>query len=391
MNTLTHDTLLFNVHDLILLMAVGQYLLLAVLLQFTRRSADYSTYLLISILLVTAIQALDTLVTWSDPLRHLLLDWHPSLLFLGSFSYWLLGPLLYWYVASVLYRGFHFRPLDLLHLVPTLLVGILLIWNYYRLPTTEQINLMWDMSFMWSPLMSRLVSGWHISVIAYGCWCLVLLWRYHRELHQVYANVEQRERMWLVWIVAGFVLIAAWRLLVHVIGDALSAGISNAMGIVSNYIMFLFVNSLVFISIRYTHLFGGLNSLKGESDATAEFTPEQIQRVERLMQTERAYLEPDVTIESLAKRLSLPERTLSRILNQHFGKNFFEFINSYRVEDAKRLLTDPDYQTWTMLEVLAEAGFTSKSTFNAIFKKQVGQTPSQYRQNAMKNPTPADF
>ena len=72
--------------------------------------------------------------------------------------------------------------------------------------------------------------------------------------------------------------------------------------------------------------------------------------------------------------------TLSRILNQHFGKNFFEFINGYRVEEAKRLLRDPDQQTASMLDILAAAGFTSKSTFNSIFKKHLGQTPSQYRQ-----------
>lgn len=382
MNTLTYDALLFNLHDVVLLMAVGQYLLLAALLQFTRRSADHAHYLLISILLITALQALDTLFTWSEPLRHLLLGWHPNLMFLGSFSYWLLGPLLYWYVASVLYRSFRFSLRDLLHLVPMLTVGMLLVWNYYRLPAPVQLEQMWDMYFMWSPLMTRLVSGWHISVIAYGCWCLVLLWRYHRELHQVYANVEQRERMWLVWIVAGFVLIAAWRLLVHLIGDAISANISNAMGLASNYIMFLFVNSLVFISIRYTHLFGGLASLKKEKEGAQDFTSEQIQRVERLMETEKAYLEADITIESLAKRVSLPERTLSRILNQHFGVNFFEFINRYRVQEAKRLLSAPEYRDWTMLDILAEAGFTSKSTFNAIFKKQVGQTPSQYRRSA---------
>src|SRR5690625_7912958 len=92
------------------------------------------------------------------------------------------------------------------------------------------------------------------------------------------------------------------------------------------------------------------------------------------MNQEHAYLEPDISVESLARRASLPERTLSRILNQHFGKNFFEFINSYRVEEAKRLLSAPEFRHWTILEVLADAGFTSKSTFNAIFKKQVGKT-----------------
>lgn len=384
MTTFTHDTLLFNIHDLILVMAVGQYLLLALLLFFTRRSGEPSVYLLIGILLVTALQALDTLGTWSDPLRHLLLNWHPNILFLGSFSYWLQGPLLYGYVASVLYRQIRFRALDLVHLLPALIAGVLLVWHYYRLPAAQKMSLMWDMSFMWSPLMEALVSLWHLSMIGYGCWCLILLYRYHRQLHQVYANMEQRKRYWLVSIVVGFVLIAAWRLLVHLIGDTINLGVSNLMGIASNYLMFIFINALVFISIRYTHLFGVLTTLKNDHDSAPEFTPEQVQRVERLMNEEHAFLEPDISVETLARRASLPERTLSRILNQHFGKNFFEFINGFRVQEAKRLLSAPEYQHWSILEVLAEAGFTSKSTFNAIFKKQVGKTPSQYRQMAQE-------
>src|SRR5690625_7409753 len=95
-------------------MAAGQYLLLALLLLFTRRRGGASVYLLISMLLVTALQALDTLSTWSDPLRHLLLNWHPNIMFLGSFSYWLQGPLLYGYVGSLRYRQVRFLAVDLL-------------------------------------------------------------------------------------------------------------------------------------------------------------------------------------------------------------------------------------------------------------------------------------
>src|SRR5690625_5985968 len=111
-------------------------------------------------LLVTALQALDTLSTWSDPLRHWLLNWHPNILFLGSFSYWLLGPLLYGYVASVLYRQIRFRAIDLLHLLPAVIAGVSLVRHYDRRPAEAQLNLLWDMSFMWTPLMESLVSFW---------------------------------------------------------------------------------------------------------------------------------------------------------------------------------------------------------------------------------------
>jgi len=380
LNTLNHDSLLFNVHDLVLLMAASQYLLLAALLFGTRRKADYSGYLLIGILLVTALQAIDTLLIWSDPLRELILDWNPSLLLSGSFSYWLLGPLLYAYVVSVLYRDVRFRRYHLIHLVPAVSVTLLLLSQYHWRPREEQLELMASMDLMWTPMMSQLVTLWHLSVIAYGSYCLFLMWRYRRELQQQYANVEQRERGWLTWIILGFVVIAAWKLMVHLGAEHMPDQVANILGVASNYMTFVFVNSLVFISIRYTHLFSGLD-FRAEPGESVPFKPEQVKRVEAFMARERPHLEADVSMESLARRLSLPERTLSRILNQHFGKNFFEFINHYRVEAAKRLLDSEEYAGRSMLDILAESGFTSKSTFNAVFKKQVGQTPSQYRKS----------
>ncbi len=202
-------------------------------------------------------------------------------------------------------------------------------------------------------------------------------------LRDNYANLEARERRWLTWFVSGFVLIASWALLIHAIGHRIGEDLANILGICTNYFTFFFVNSLVFISIRYTHLFDGIDDQRNTppEPASPYFKPEQVERLQNFMAKEKPFLEPDINIELLAKRLSLPERTLSRILNQHFGKNFFEFINGDRVEEAKRLLRDPDQQSASMLDILAAAGFTSKSTFNSIFKKHLGQTPSQYRQD----------
>ncbi|WP_157497764.1 helix-turn-helix transcriptional regulator [Gilvimarinus chinensis] len=378
MKPLSHDSLLFNIHDLVLLLATAQYLLLASLLLVTRPKGEKSAYLLAAMLVVSAVQVLDTLLIWSAPLRLALLDYYPSGLFLGSFSYWLQGPLLLGYVTSVLYRSFRFRPYHLLHLVPALVAGTLLIANYYALPRTEQVALMMNLEFMWTPLMTRFVTGWHISVLAYGAASLWVLSRYRRQLLDRYANLEVRQRRWLIWIVLGFMTIALWKLSVHLIGTRLSAPVSNALGIASHYFAFLFVTSLVFISVRYTHMYSGLHD-EPSTDDQPGFKPEHVQRVADYMANERPYLSPDVSLESLAHNLSLPERTLSRILNHHYGQNFFEFINSHRIEKAKQLLTDPDKQHLTILEVLNDSGFSSKSTFNAIFKKRVGKTPSQYR------------
>lgn len=362
-------------------MAAVQYLLFAVLLESTRRRADISSHLLALILLLNSFKALDALTLWSDSVRTLILGWEPNLLFLGSFAYWLEGPLLYLYVSAVLYRDFRFRLIQLLHLLPAALVAILLLWKYYLLPESLKIELMADQTLMLNPPINYLVTLRNLSIILYGGWCLREIFRYRKLLQENYANIEDRERRWLHWFIGGFVLLAAWALTLNTISDNLSDELANMLGIGKNYLNFLFVNSLVFLGIRYTHLFDGINkeqAIPAEAGLNT-FKPEQIDRVVSFMATEKPYLDPNINMEVLAKRLSLPERTFSRILNQHFGKNFFEFINEHRVDEAKRLLADPEKQELNMLDILAEAGFSSKSTFNAIFKQYTGQTPSQYR------------
>lgn len=362
-------------------MAAGQYLLLAFLLESTRRRGDINSHLLAVILLLNAVKAIDTLLIWSDSIRVLVLGWEPDILLLGSLAYWLEGPLLYFYVSAVLYRNFHFRRVHLLHLIPVCIVGMILLHQYYLRPNTTQVEMMIQLDFLWGPLMTVITTLRNLSIIVYGGCCLWELRRYRRLLQDNYANIEERERRWLYWFTGGFVVIATWALLIHSIGENLDIELANVLGICTNYFMFFFVNSLVFVSIRYTHLFDGIDAERTRSTESniPSFKEEQVERVVQFVEQEKPYLDPDVSIEILAKRLSLPERTLSRILNQHFGKNFFEFINEYRVNEAKRLLTAAEKKSLTMLDILAESGFSSKSTFNAIFKKQVGETPSEYR------------
>jgi len=382
-NTFSSDSLLFNINDLTLVISIAQYLLLAILLESTRTRQDASSHFLALILLLNAFKSADTLLIWSDSLRHMVLDYEPGTLFLGSLAYWLEGPLLLGYVSSILYRNFRFRLRHLIHLIPACIALLVLLWQYNLQPGSVQRELMSNLGFMWTPWMDGMVALRNLSIILYGGWCLWELRRYRRLLRENYANIEERKRNWLTAFVSGFVIIAIWTLWVHSIGANIDYAVANTLGICSNYFHFFFVNTLVFFSLRYTHLFDGLNQpATNELPADAPgFKDEQITRVENFVRREKPFLDANINIESLAKRVSLPERTLSRILNQHFGKNFFEFINEYRIEEAKRLLADPDKKDVNILDILAEAGFSSKSTFNAIFKKYVGITPSQYRKN----------
>ena len=98
-----------------------------------------------------------------------------------------------------------------------------------------------------------------------------------------------------------------------------------------------------------------------------------------LMEKEKLYRNPDLTLPMLAKKLKLSANTLSQVLNGYCGQSFYNFVNTYRLEEVVSMMEDPKFDGKSVLELLYEAGFKSKSTFNPIFKKRTGKTPSEYR------------
>lgn len=111
----------------------------------------------------------------------------------------------------------------------------------------------------------------------------------------------------------------------------------------------------------------------------SEKTDEHYQKVLQLMVEEKLYRNPALNMDILADKASLSNGYLSQIINQKEGKNFYDFINTYRVEEVKIHLSDPNYAHYSILGIGLEAGFKSKSTFNSAFKKLTGQTPSAFR------------
>ncbi len=103
-------------------------------------------------------------------------------------------------------------------------------------------------------------------------------------------------------------------------------------------------------------------------------------RLSQLMAEDALYREPALTIGQIAKRSGYPEYLVSAVINRRLGGNFWDYINRHRIEAARACLADRDDDR-TILEIAYACGFTSKSTFNAAFKRQGGQTPSAYRRH----------
>jgi len=102
-------------------------------------------------------------------------------------------------------------------------------------------------------------------------------------------------------------------------------------------------------------------------------------KIDNYFEAKKPYLDPDLTLPKLAESLNVPTHHLSQVVNEMHGRNFFDFINQFRVEEVKRKIQDTNFQNYSLLGIALESGFNSKSAFNRVFKKITGFTPSEYK------------
>ncbi len=117
------------------------------------------------------------------------------------------------------------------------------------------------------------------------------------------------------------------------------------------------------------------------SDAGYEKKKEQFDRVNKFVVDQKLYLDPYLSLDSLAAISQLSSGYLSSLINQYSSKNFSDYINEFRVEHAKKLIRDDEFKDYTVVSMGLESGFNSKSTFYSAFKKFTNMTPVEFRKN----------
>lgn len=120
------------------------------------------------------------------------------------------------------------------------------------------------------------------------------------------------------------------------------------------------------------------------SSLTNEVAMLKMRQVAEAMKTHKYYLDPDLNLSKLSEQLAISSKELSQVINQQTGKNYAKYLASLRVAEAKRLLTDPDYDHWKISAIAYESGFNSISAFNSSFRREVGQTAKQFRESGRK-------
>ena len=136
-------------------------------------------------------------------------------------------------------------------------------------------------------------------------------------------------------------------------------------------------------SYEYNLVFAGLPSKKYKKSTLTDVKAEEyLQKLHRVMKVKKLYCRNDLTLQGVAKELSISHHHLSQIINQRLNQNFYEFVNRHRIEEAKKMVTDLAYSSMGISDIAYEVGFNSVTSFNSAFKKFTNMTPSQFRKRS---------
>jgi AraC-like DNA-binding protein len=148
--------------------------------------------------------------------------------------------------------------------------------------------------------------------------------------------------------------------------------------------IFFIANAIVYQGLKFPQLFHDEpeNRSKYEKNMLSEDErKEYSKKIREYVVQNKPYLNPMLSLSGFAEQLALPSYVISQVLNVSFNQNFYNFINQYRIEESKKVLSNFKSKEKTILEVLLQCGFNSKSVFNSAFKKHTGITPREFKKN----------
>lgn len=311
---------------------------------------------------------------------------YPSLAYLGTLFGLLQAGTLYLYARSLMFRDFTLRPKHAVHTLLFWVVAAIFVVEYYSQPTEVKLQILLRRDHpgvLTSPLLAVAI---HAVVLGYLYATIRAIDRYGAGIRWIFSNIDDKQLSWLralligysaVWLVNMLYCFAA-HVFKHLAEAHFIVGFAGVTG-------FLFINYLLVHALRQPVVFAGLSTEEAVLVADVETPPRGStydhalkDRLERHMSERRPHLESNLTVAQLARQLGSAPRELSEVINRGFDQNFFEFISAYRVEEAKARFADRA-DARSILDVMYDAGFNSKSVFNTAFKKATGMTPSQYR------------
>ncbi len=295
--------------------------------------------------------------------------------------FFLYGPLFYFYTIRLAQHEVKWRKQYLLHFILFGLFVLFFGWQFFLSSELDDPGIFEQVISGQVPWWIFLISSTiylHIFVYLWMSWKLLV--RYRRTVREQFSNLSKINLDWLEFLVRAFAVITAVALLHNLMPMAQNLTIYYGSILALLLFSLLFVNRILVKALNQPEIFSRVEEETRYATSQLqdhEIDAYQMQLVHQ-MESEKQYLNPDLTLKDLASQLDISARYLSQIINQRFDKNFFDFVNGYRCEEVKAILSRED-DKFTIIEAMYQAGFNSKSSFNKEFKKLTGETPSTFR------------
>lgn len=300
-----------------------------------------------------------------------------------SCSYgFLYGPLLFFYVKSHFRKDLIFKPLYFLHFLPFAIVISLTI-NSVRI--------------------CNIAMYWIIPTMMFYCLLSFLeVNHYKRVVYQVSSNRNTSETKWINTLLILMLIVLILNLVQMKIAEATIFDYKVQIEHIVQIGILVLVNIITYQGLKNPHFFLKISAhdlslvQENKSKEKAKTLNNKAlnslaERLKEFMEFNKPYLNPELDLSTLAEELNVHPKMLSLAINHVLGYNFSEYINSQRILAAELLLKNNSDQQLTIMEVMYDVGFNSRSVFNTLFKKKIGLTPSQYKSQQKNNSLPNVF
>lgn len=305
-------------------------------------------------------------------------------------TFCLLGmPSFYLYVMAACYSDFRLQWKHLVHLIPFIIINLLFIPRIYiSIDEGSFIGPLNQMSEIY--FIQILIEFQYVFYIV----SVFLILKKYKEIYlENYTNPGTSTYKWLFQMTCVFFAAHSVVALKNIIRYSGFREVFLWANVLVGTIALFITCWFIMKALKHPELFRGVNSkLKLTKDILPEVEekPEsgneqndlirrQITELKYYMTEKEPFLDPSLTIQELSNQINIPVRDLSILINHHIDQHFFDFVNEYRIQKAMNILKDQSKSQLTVLEILYEVGFNSKSSFNTSFKKYTNLTPTAYR------------
>ncbi len=312
---------------------------------------------------------------------------YPDIMITYTLIFLLYGPLLFFYIKSILGNRITIKKI-IPHLIPIIIV-LIIIMPFFFMDYDKKLLCFTD-KFINLPLNISIGTFLqYLSSPIYFGWILVILRKHRQYIKNTFSYDENINLNWMYILLIGGISI--WMIeCLNVIALNFTDLEFPIRWSTSYYIKLAFLIFIMFMGyygINQGGVFSKMpitdqikitNKEKAKlvsTDSANEYTKE----ITNYMQNEKAFLNNELRIQDLSTSLKIPVHIISNIINSELNLNFYDFVNSYRIEEAKKRLRDSEYNNLTIIAIAYDCGFNSKATFNRLFKNHTGLTPSQYK------------